>query len=68
MANMTEDNYRLYVDKDISHYETFEAAKDAAKLFMPSRACLRIEILADVSEGEADFWAYEYEANQWVPS
>ena len=65
---MTEHNYRLYAGKEISHYETFDAAKESAKLFMPDKVSLWIEILIDIEPGEADFWAYEYEANQWAPS
>jgi len=68
MANMNEDNYRLYAGKEIFYYSTFEDAKDAAKQFMPNKVGLRIEILVDLEPFEADFWAYEYENNQWTPS
>jgi|GEM_PF-4391067 len=45
-----------------------EEAKDAAKAFMPSKPVLRIEILIDIDLHEADFWAYNYDTNQWEPS
>jgi len=65
---MIEENYRLYVGKEISYYSTFKDAKDAAKHFMPDKAELRIEILVEVGPNETDFWAYEYENNQWASS
>ena len=65
---MNEENFRLYVGSEITHYRTFEEAKDAAKSFMPGRSELRIEIMMDIDLDEADFWAYNYETNQWEPS
>ena len=68
MKNLPEHNYRLYVGNEISHYETFSEAKVAAHSYQPDKVELRIEILIDLEPGEADFWAYEYESNQWAPS
>ncbi|WP_444958744.1 hypothetical protein [Microbulbifer sp. ZKSA002] len=65
---MSDQNYRLYAGKNISHYDSFEAAKEAAKKHMIEKAELRIEILTDLSPDKADFWAYEYDTKQWVPS
>lgn len=66
MAKGMEENYRLYVGKEQSYFETFDAAKEAAIEFMSNKPALRIEIL--VGDNASDFWAYEYEAKQWVPS
>lgn len=68
MTKMNENNFRLYVDRDISHYRTMEKAKEAAKLFMPKKPELRIEILMEADPDEADWWAYNYETKEWVPS
>jgi hypothetical protein len=68
MPKMKEDNFRLYVGRDISHYRTMEKAKEAAKLFMPKKPELRIEILMEVDLNEADWWAYNYITKEWVPS
>ncbi|WP_152555831.1 hypothetical protein [Ferriphaselus sp. R-1] len=65
---MNEENFRLYVDREISHYRTMEEAKEAAKLFMPKKAELRIEILMEIDISEADWWAYNYETKEWEPS
>ncbi|GAB1620810.1 hypothetical protein AAOGI_08600 [Agarivorans albus] len=65
---MTINNYRLYADKNIFYYSTFEDAKKAATKFIPERTTLRIEVLVEVQSFEADFWAYEYDNNRWVPS
>ncbi len=64
---MTE-KYKLYAGKETSYYSTFEEAKEAAKEVMPNEVCLRIEILKEIDPQEADWWAYEYENNQWTPS
>jgi hypothetical protein len=68
MESMSEDNYKLYAGNETSCYSTFEGAKEAAKSFIPDKVYLRIEILIDVGPHEADWWAYEYKNNQWVPS
>ena len=68
MANMNEENYRLYAGKEIFYFSTFEDAQSVAKEFMVSKVELRIEILVELEPFEADFWAYEYENNQWAPS
>ena len=69
MPIMKEDNFRLYVDREIFHYRTMEEAKEAAKPLMSAgRPELRIEILMDIDLSQADFWAYNYETNQWEPS
>jgi len=65
---MKEDNFRLYVGSEITHYRTMDEAKDAAKSFMSGKTELRIEVLMDVDRNEADYWAYNYEANMWEPS
>ena len=65
---MVDDNYKLYAGKNISYYSTFEEAKDAAKCFMPDNVGLRIEILLEVGQHEADWWAFEYKNNQWESS
>ena len=63
---MNPGNYRLYVDAKQFYCSSFEEAKEAAKEHLSGRPELRIEILQE-TEG-ADFWAYEYENNEWVPS
>lgn len=68
MANMTEDAYKLYAGKEVFFYSSMEEAKEAARAFMSQRVYLRIEVLADIPLGEADWWAYEYDNNKWVPS
>lgn len=65
--NMNEE-FRLYVGCEISYYSTLEEAKKAATAFMPSRAELRIEVLVEIEPWEADFWAYNYDEDQWEPS
>jgi len=65
---MNENNFRLYIGSQITHYRTMDEAKNAAKSFMSGKPELRIEILMDISLNEADFWAYNYEANMWEPS
>ncbi len=60
------ENYRLYVGVELSYFETFEAAKEAAKKFMSTKPELRIELLT--GPNATDFWAYEYGEEQWVPS
>ncbi|WP_426994381.1 hypothetical protein [Methylomonas sp. CM2] len=42
-----------------------EEAKEAAKLFMPKKAELRIEILMEINISEAGWWAYNYETKEW---
>ncbi len=63
---MDEENYRLYIDTQQFYFNTFEAAKEEAIKHMPDKPELRIEILID-TEG-SDFWAYEYENKEWMPS
>ncbi|NVK25919.1 MAG: hypothetical protein HWE10_13405 [Gammaproteobacteria bacterium] len=58
--------YRLYVNAEHFHFETLEDAKKKAADYFPVKAELRIEYLFDC-EG-ADFWAYEYPREEWVPS
>ena len=65
---MTQENFRLYADKEIFCYMTLEEAKVAAEYFIPNKTSLRIEILVELAPSENDWWAYEYENNQWVPS
>lgn len=61
-----EENYRLYVDTSLFYFATFQQAKREAEKHISKKAELRIEVLIE-TEG-ADFWAFEYETNQWVPS
>ncbi len=65
---MDKENFRLYVGREISHYRAMEDAKEAAKLYMPKKAELRIEILIAIDLSEADYWAYNYETMEWQPS
>lgn len=65
---MSESDYKLYAGNEQLFFSSFEEAQEAAKGYMASKAGLRIEILIDIPVGAADFWAYEYEAGQWVPS
>ena len=64
--DVNELNYRLYVGNITLHFATFEDAKKESEKLMPSKPELRIEILTE-TEG-ADYWAYEYQIKQWVPS
>lgn len=68
MAAMNENNYKLYAGEEISYYPTFEKAKEAGKEYMIEGVYLRIEILEEIGDGEADWWAYEYENGRWAPS
>ena len=63
---MGNDNYRLYVNGEQYYFATLEAAKLAAQGYMQNKPELRIEILVETPG--ADFWAYEYQSKQWVPS
>ena len=65
---MNKDNYKLYAGKEVFFYSSMEEAKEASKEFISQRVYLRIEVLVDIPLGEADWWAYEYENNQWAPS
>ena len=58
--------YKLYVNSKSCFYATFEEAVMAAQEYMNESPELRIEILIE-TDG-ADFWAYEYQSNKWVPS
>ena len=61
-----DECYRLYVNSKTYLYSTFEQAVLAAQEYMQGSPELRIEILVE-TDG-ADFWAYEYQSNRWVPS
>jgi hypothetical protein len=63
---MDKDNCRLYVGSEHHYFATFDAAKLAAQEYMPNEPELRIVILIETTG--ADFWAYEYQSKQWVPS
>ena len=65
---MSEENFRLYVGSEITHYRTMEEAKEAATSFMSGKHELRIEMLINFDLNEADFLAYNYETKQWEPS
>ncbi|MCC5853884.1 MAG: hypothetical protein JJU30_13670 [Alkalimonas sp.] len=65
---MNSEDFRLYVDSEVTYHATFKEAEEAAQPFMPRKAELRIEILAEIEPGEADFWAYNYDKQQWEPS
>ncbi|MCU7844239.1 MAG: hypothetical protein KZQ93_10405 [Candidatus Thiodiazotropha sp. (ex Monitilora ramsayi)] len=64
--HLEEKKFRLYVDAEKYHYFTFEEAKLAAQGHMQGNPELRIEILFET--GGPDFWAYEYQSKEWVPS
>nr|WP_305909459.1 hypothetical protein [Methylomarinum sp. Ch1-1]MDP4522372.1 hypothetical protein [Methylomarinum sp. Ch1-1] len=64
--DVSELNYRLYIGNITLHFATFEAAKKESEKLMLGEPELRIEILTE-TEG-VDFWAYEYENKQWMPS
>ncbi len=66
MCGEEKDNYRLYIGTKRLYFSTFEEAKQEAEKCMPGKEELRIEILIE-TDGP-DFWAYEYNKNQWVPS
>jgi hypothetical protein len=61
-----EGNYRLYINSEQYYFSTYEEAVKAAEKYMKNKPELRIEVLCE-TEG-ADFWAYEYAGNKWVPS
>ena len=63
---MNKENYRLYVNSEKYYFSTFEEAKEQAQNHIKDKPELRIEVLIE-TEG-ADFWAYEYQSKQWVPS
>jgi len=63
---MEEENYRLYINAEQLNFESFDKAKEEAKMHLSDKPELRIEILLETED--ADFWAYEYEKDQWVPS
>jgi hypothetical protein len=63
-----DNSYKLYYGEKCSYHKSFEAAKEEAKRYMPNNTELRIEIMCDIEPGMADYWAYEYEINKWVPS
>lgn len=65
---MYSEDFRLYSDSKVTYHATFDEAKEAAQPLMPRKIELRIEILADIGPGEADFWAYNYDKEQWEPS
>ena len=60
------DNYRLYVGDRHYYFPTFDSAKLAAQKFEQSKPQLRIEVLIETDS--ADFWAYDYQLKQWLPS
>ena len=64
---MNRNGFRLYAGKNVSHHASFELAKAEAKKYMPNEKYLRIEVLIEIP-GKADWWAYEYEKEAWVPS
>ncbi len=68
MAFMNKDGFRLYAGENVSSHATFELAKEAAQKYMPNEKYLRIEILVEIAPGDADWWAFEYGKNEWVPS
>lgn len=68
MVYMTEGDFKLYAGKEIFCYLTLEEVKAAAEYFIPNKTILRIEISVENGSNENDWWAYEYENNQWVPS
>ncbi|MHA2936666.1 hypothetical protein ACXJY6_00055 [Vibrio sp. RC27] len=65
---MKKGNYKLYAGEEVSYYSSMETAKEAAKIFIAKQVYLRIEILVELPVGAVDWWAYEYNNKQWVPS
>lgn len=65
---MNSKDFRLYAGSEVTYHATFKEAEDAAQPFMLRKAEIRIEILAEISPGEADFWAYIYDKEKWEPS
>ncbi len=65
MSSMS-NKYRLYVGSQLYYFPTFDSAKLAAQEYELSKPELRIEVLIE-TDG-ADFWAYDYQLKQWVPS
>lgn len=63
-----KESYKLYAGEGISYYETFEEADAVAREYMPKKVALRIEVLKELQTDEADWWAYEYEKDEWFPS
>ena len=63
---MSECNFRLHVDRDISFHPTFDAAKTEARKHMSKQKALRI--VEFEYDGEGLWWAYIYESGEWKPS
>lgn len=59
-------NYRLYIDSEYFVFDSLEKAKARAQEYFKEKAELRIEYLFETED--ADFWAYDYESKEWVPS
>ena len=66
MHGEEKDNFRLYIGNKHLHFATFEEAKQEAIKYMQGKPELRIEVLIEIDG--PDFWAYEYNNHQWVPS
>lgn len=60
------NNYRLYVGGQQYYFPTFDSAKLAAQKYEQSKSELRIEVLIETDN--ADFLAYDYQLQKWVPS
>ncbi|VVT24312.1 conserved hypothetical protein [Marinobacter salarius] len=63
---MSNEVFKLYAGEEITIHSSLDAAKKAAKKYMPTEKYLRIEEV----DGElgGDWWAYEYDIDQWAPS
>ena len=61
-----EGSYRLYIGNQKLYFSTFDEAKKESEKHMSRKPEMRIEALIETDD--ADFWAYEYQNKQWVPS
>ena len=61
-----EDNFRLYANSEQFYFSTIEEAKIQAEKYKQAKTELRIEFLIETAG--ADFWAFDYRLNDWVPS
>ncbi|ASM52030.1 hypothetical protein PESP_b0477 [Pseudoalteromonas espejiana DSM 9414] len=56
----------LYANGERHLYPSIAKAHEAAEQFICFKVDLRLEYLFETTG--ADFWAYEYNQNKWVPS
>ncbi|MRX28632.1 hypothetical protein [Kangiella sp. HZ709] len=65
---MKEGYCILYIGTERKKCESVAKAKSIATENMTRKPALRIELLSELDEFEADFWAYNYDLKEWVPS